>query len=533
MKKSVLTILAVFFAASLMISCGDEGGSKKSSASGDSDVSTDSEKTDEDLVEDKELSDNEVEDKEVADNEIEDKEGDSDVVKPSPKPGDDFFTPEKNAVYTYKGAINKYEDLNSPDINGGVMDVKVKLDSIDVALNDMPAAFKFTYPDTAAENLKGKTVIGIISVGGIEQKDGFTTYYIFINDFNLENLTKLKADNKFEFTQAEGDSNANLQKIYLKERADKSRVVRKCVKGVIDKNSDSKFFINHTANKTFDIGENIFVWANIGLTSALSDEMKAALTEYEGEYCTFTLDQKPITKDEYEAELVKDVTQFDCNLPENYLTKPVGDYGLFKFKGKLVAGVSLASPGIGNCEVSVDGNVIKLEDNLLGGVDKNQNGDPIVVFTGVGNIEILTSQSHYKFDMFQAIMTQKILADEKAANKESCIFTDIQGNENFGVYYTTIENKDSTGKTYQKACTQAVTAAAPAESSIFMCIKNNTSFAIDEEIQIAGNISINNDETYILEQLGTEGVNSLCTCVVATQTSADAIDCAEFDKIVP
>ncbi len=444
----------------------------------------------------------------------------------SSKPGDSFFSDPLNIQYTFKGYINDYSVVNTDDEQKGSMELTLKIGELDLSLNDIPTSYTYTYPDSAPENQRGKTFVAIVSAGGVAQDDGFQTYYVFINAFNVEKLKNLKENNIREFNSADAEAGVNINKYYVKSRADGSNVYRKCLKGVSPLDNKSKYFINNSSNKDFAVSETMLAWGNVEITDVLSDDVKEKLTEYNGEFCTFSLNGTDLTKDEYEAELVKDVTQFDCEMPEEFLTPISEKYGIIKIKGKINTS---QNDSMGQSELKLQDNVITM-DNLLQIQSANNSGNEIITLDSAGDIQTITGQTHYKYKYFQTIISKNLLKELKEEGKESLLIDDVISHESAISSVYEIEEKQITGKTLQKVCTIALATETP-QSKIFFCFKNNVNFTDGEILQGAANTALNDDESYLLKAAGVETISELCYCASYTSSSyTPSVNCEEFEN---
>ncbi len=468
-------------------------------------------------------------DEDAAETEDEPDEDVSDADEPVPnKPGDDFFSDPLNVQYTFKGYINDYEVINTEDEQKGSMELTLKMGDLDLTLNDIPTSYTYTYPETAPENQRGKTVVAVISAGGVAQENGLQTYYVFINAFNVDKLKELKKNNIREFSSSDAEAGVNINKYYLKARADGSRVYRRCLKGMSPVENRSKYFINSSSNTDFKAGEAMLAWGNVEVTTELSSEVTKNLTEYDGEFCSFSIDGETLTKDEYEAEMVKDVTQFDCEMPEGFMTPVSEKYGIMKVKGKINPAQGDTST-IGQSELKLGESSVSL-DSLFQIQKANDSVKDVITIDSAGDIQLITGQTHYKYKYFQAIVPESLLKDALADGQESLYIEDVLGHESAATVVYSVEEKQITGKTLQKVCIIAAPAKTPA-SKMFLCFKNNVEFAQGEIFQGAVNAALDDDESYLLESNGVEDASELCYC--ASYTSSDytpAADCEEFDN---
>ncbi|HSW60653.1 MAG TPA: hypothetical protein VLJ60_07620, partial [bacterium] len=467
MKKSISLMITVFI---FFLSCGGET----------------AQKNDNESQNDEEISETENEpDEEAVDDESE----------PPAKPGDNFFNEPLNVQYTFKGYINEYKDINTEDEQKGSMELTLKMGVIDLTLNDLPTSYTYTYPETAPENQRGKTVVTVISAGGFAQENGLQTYYLFINSFNVEKLKELKKNNIREFSAEEAEAGVNLNRYYLKARADGSRVYRRCLIGMSPAENKSMFFINHSSNKDFAAEETMLAWGNVEVTTDLDPEVTKNLTEYEGKFCSFSIDGEPLTKEEYEAEMIKDVTQFDCEMPEGFMTPFSEKYGIMKVKGKISPAQSDTST-IGQSELKLGENSVAL-DSLFQIQAANDSVQDVITIDSAGDIQLITGQTHYSYKYFQAIVPKSLLTEALADGKESLYIEDVLSHESAATVVYNVEEKQITGKTLQKVCVIAAPAKTPA-SKMFLCFKNNVEFAQGEIFQGAVNTALDDDEDYLL-----------------------------------
>ncbi|HNW81565.1 MAG TPA: hypothetical protein PKG52_01620 [bacterium] len=505
MKKfSSLVVTVLFFL--FFLSCGD-----KSTQKNDSELQSDDE---------------------VAETENEPDEDVSDADEPVPnKPGDDFFSDPLNVQYTFKGYINDYSVVNTDEEQKGSMELSLKVGDLELTLNDIPTSYTYTYPETAPENQRGKTVVAVVSAGGVAQENGLQTYYLFINSFNVDKLKELKSNNIREFSAKDAEAGVNLNKYYVKARADGSRVYRKCLIGMSPVENKSRFFINNSSNKDFAVSETMLAWGNVEVTIELNPEVTKTLTEYEGEFCSFSLDGAPLTKDEYEAELIKDMTKFDCEMEEDFLTPISEKYGTMKIKGKISPAQSDKST-IGQAIINLENKDVVL-DSLFQIQSGTDSVNEVLTLDSAGDIETISGQTHYKYKYFQAIVPKPFIKELKNAGEESVLIEDVLGHESVSAILYSVEEKQLTAKTLQKVCIMASPSKTPA-SKMFLCFKNNTEFAAGEEFQGAVNIALNNDEEYLLEEMNAETVAELCYCSSYTTTTyTPAENCDEFENTNP
>ncbi|HSA33226.1 MAG TPA: hypothetical protein P5077_05815 [bacterium] len=458
---------------------------------------------------------------------------DADTATPT-KPGDDFNTPERTVLFEFKGLINSYEDVLAQTDTKGVMDLTLELGDIAITMNDYPTAYRLIYPDDEEQygELAGTEHIIFGAHGDLKQEGSYVLYYTIIVGMPVTKLGGIKKDKTPEATAEALEARTNLLHTTYLNRADNSIVWRRCMIAVLDKPEESRLFVNFANNTDFTPGENLLAWGNIALTADFDPTKLTGYEEYEGQWCTFKLNDATITKEQYEDELVKDVSKLDCDLPEDFLDGAGDTSATYTFKGVInEAGIQQNTAGFGTFTVKVAGEAVEASDYIaIGSTSLGTTGQELVSVESLGGIEEVGGQNHYKYNYFAAIVDKQMLLDAKEKGDASCLFAGIGDGEKAFVQLFSVEEKQVNSVTYQKVCPTAVLAPLPATSAVLYCIGGNTSFAVGEEIQSAANITLTTDETYMMQVFEVDSPDKLCGC---NENYTTVIECSAFDAVEP
>lgn len=458
---------------------------------------------------------------------------DVDTATPT-KPGDDFNTPERNAVFEFKGLINTYDDVAAQTDTKGVMDLTLKIGDIDITMNDYPTSYRLLYPDDEEQygELAGTEHLVMGAHGDLKQEGNYVLYYTIVIGMPVKNLEEIKKNKTPQATAGTLEARANLYHTTYLNRPDNSIVWRRCVIAVLAAPEESLLFVNFANNSDFTPGENLLAWGNIALTVDFDPEKLTGYEEYEGQWCNFKLDDTVITKEQYEEELVKDVTKLDCDLPEGFLDGAGDTSATYTFKGVInESGVQQYTAGYGTFTVKVAGEVVEASDYIAtASAAVGTGGQELVTIDSAGGLVTITGQNHYKYNYFSAIVDKQALLDAKEKGDASCLFSGIGDGALAFVQLFAVEEKQVDSVTYQKVCPTAVLAPLPATSAILYCIGGNTEFAVGEEVQSAANITLTTDESYMMQIFEVDSADKLCGC---NENYTTVIECSAFDAVEP
>lgn len=458
---------------------------------------------------------------------------DVDTATPT-KPGDDFNTPARNVLFEFKGLINTYDDVMAQTDTKGVMDLTLTLGDIAIAMNDYPTAYRLVYPDDAEQygELAGTEHLIFGAHGDLKQEGSYVLYYTIIIGMPVTDLEDIKKEKTPEATAETLAARTNLLHTTYLNRPDNSIVWRRCMIAVLDKPTESRLFVNFANNTDFTPGENILAWGNIALTTGFDPAKLTGYEEYEGQWCTFRLNDTTITKAQYEEELVKDVTKLDCDLPEGFLDGAGDTSAIYTFKGVInQSGAQQNTAGFGTFTVKVDGEPVEVSDYIaIGSTSVGTAGQELVAVESLGGIETITGQNHYQYNYFAAIVDKQMLLDAKEKGDASCLFAGIGDGEKAFVQLFAVEEKQVNSVTYQKICPTAVLAPLPASSAILYCIGGNIDFSVGEEIQSAAHVTLTTDEAYMMQIFEVDSADKLCGC---NENYTTVIECSAFDAVEP
>ncbi len=459
---------------------------------------------------------------------------DQDTAKPASKPGDDFFSPQREVTFEFKGIINTYDDVLAQTDTKGVMDMTMRFDGKEFTMNDYPTAFTVTYPEDAPEHLRGKRFVQMGSHGDLKSEGGIVSYYTFIVSFPAEFLSTIKSEGRPQFTFGETGMISSLTFTEYKKRADSSVVLKKCMKGIVI-GADSAFFINHAQNSAFEAGENFLTWGNAAITAQFDPAKLTGYEEYKGQWCQFRLDDTAISKEKYEEEYNRDMSKLDCELPAGFLDGAGDNSVTYTFRGKMNMQGSQDNKGFGTFTVKIDGKPVEVSDYIAtaGAAISPENQD-LIAIESAGGLESINGDKHYKYNYFITVVDKKTLLEAKTAGNSSVLLSDIGDASVAYSQLVAVEQKAvSATSVYQKACYTAIIAPKPDKSAVFYCIAQNETFAVGEEIQAAANVTLTTDKEYMIKLLKLNSADELCSCSTFDGNTGNPIECSVYDDFQP
>jgi hypothetical protein len=413
------------------------------------------------------------------------------------------------------------------------MDLTLKIGDIDITMNDYPTAYRLLYPDEEQYGeLAGTEHLIFGAHGDLKQEGSYVLYYTIIVGMPVTSLEEIKKNKTPEATAGTLEARTNLYHTTYLRRADNSIVFRRCMVAVLDKPEESRLFVNFANNVDFTPGENILAWGNIALTTDFDPTQLTGYEEYEGQWCTFKLDDTTIDKAQYEEELVKDVSKLDCELPEGFLDGAGDTSATYTFRGVInEAGAQQNTAGYGTFTVKIAGTEIPVSDYIaIATTSVGTAGQELVAVESAGGLVTISGQNHYKYNYFSAIVDKQTLLDAQGAGDTSCLFSGIGDGALAFVQLFYVEEKQISSTIYQKVCPTAVLAPLPATSAILYCIGGNTAFAVGEEVQSAANVTLTTDEAYMMEVLQVDSADKLCSC---SENYTTVIECTAYDAVQP
>lgn len=453
---------------------------------------------------------------------------DSDSAVKKNEPGSEFkvSAAENYLYYDFKGLINSQQDYEASKGTVGMGKGEITLagkDKITISENIM--ASRTTIPDDySIAEMRGKQYLMINGYNILEGTANSAKYIYLGMGLPVEALAEMKTAGNYQSALPKW-SWINFYNVTINVRKDGVNLSKYCYISKADyADQNSKIFINSDSNTNFDAGENILAWGNITLVKEYT-----VTPETEKDYCFFYKDSVIITKDEYDIEILKDGTEFDCALPDKYLDPFSESYGAFKFKGYLNDfNIQNNNPkaGFGDYKVFVKNIDQKASDyRVMSGV-YSQNGTDAVYIQSLGSVTE-KGDKHYSYKITESYISRpalKALVENAFIIKnEGADYTKIETlNFVFNVY--DLEEKLVGNDYYLKYCPVAVADLKNADSSIFSCHNKNIEFAVGEDIQIAGNIALTDDPDMFSLALGVELTNG-CYCIKNSALS----DCSAFE----
>lgn len=428
----------------------------------------------------------------------------------------DFFASDADnfASLDFKGIINTQTDYEESKATNGIGTINMNFGSSTVAITQYLYAIKNKMPDDyPKEKYRGLEYIGVTAYN-IDTVSS-TDYHYNLAGFGMpiEFLQGLKESGTNESVFPEL-SWLTYYDINLRLRKDNSTVSRHCYIsfGLIE---SSKIRVDTAKAGTFSIGDNFIFQANVTMSDPIT-----ITPDNEEANCTYTLNSDKISKAQYELELQKDGSEFDCALPDKFLD-PRGDaYDIFKMKGTINDGTSSNQPAvaIGERTLALASGPVKLSDYMSYYSAINYSGSDLISLSSIYNMIIVTD-NYYTFDSLDLYLSLPKLQEMKASGEQN--FTDFTE----AIYsYSKVEQKISQGDTMIKQCPKAVISKTEEGSALFICHSGNTNFAVGENLQIAGNMILTEDKAAITDATGIAG-----ECYCYNYTKGVEMTCDDFD----
>ncbi len=485
MKKLIFTAFAVL----LVISCGEN------SKSSDNDSSV--EKND---------SDNQTE-----------------YVKTEPQ--NSFFenSAQNKFIFDFKSLINSVEAVESQKAISGVGDFTFHFGDEKLSLKGDKHLFSRKYPDDYEEGaLAGKEYIQLNNYslkdkGTLENGNILYSYDYLSMGLPTTEFKNLKKSNENELILPEL-SWITLYSYFVVQRADKKYFKQYCpISGA--ENELSKLFVDHESNDTFSAGENLILWGNITMSEPLeiTDDNK-------GQKCIFLSHEgKRITKEQFDEEITKTGTDFSCKIPEDFFDKKDENFLKFKFRGKINGNGEVEYGFTEFAQLDLDETIYRADNHNSASGLTNVIGKSAVYVQMVGDYNLIDNTAA-TFNELQLYLLNETL-DEMKENQENRMAFSPENIFNFFSVFHRTKNISVDGKLYAKSCPIALLDSESKNSEIFVCLNEKSEFTSGNEIEVAGRITVTDDEKKISQYFTDNG----CTCYAIG--GDEKITCEDFDNM--
>ncbi len=460
---------------------------------------------------------------------------DGDVPCPAPLP--DATPPDSGAqpldqrdpvapsalLLDFKGLVNTPENASeTTHATYGKATFLAIADGQTTWMTDDPIAYIYRYPDDyPVEEKRGQEFLVLQayreqSVSGAEVHADMAQVYV-----PREALAALAGRGDGAIHPADG-LRANLRRYSGYYRSDHVTFVRDCYRGFSDDDLPaSELVVDARSNESFSPGETVLATANIGLRTdyvSLSAALEDSLEAHEGMFCSCTRNGQRIPCADWQNQIHEDPASLSCELPQDFLDSPGPSRSVFRFKGKINSTGGTMENGTGLFDVALDDQPVGLEYSSYAYRSKVASGSfagkDMVSITSLGGVQLQT-QTRYTYNALIANFLVDGLMAAKTSGQNG-FSLDVQ--HIFGVNVYAVEQIDNPGDTWQKICPRAVNEETNA--SVWLCHGANESFAVGEQLEIAGNVVLTQDP----EKTGASGAGAGCSC---THDNV-AVDCNDF-----
>jgi hypothetical protein len=407
-----------------------------------------------------------------------------------------------------KGRINTYEDYSDPmAATEAKADFKAVLTSGVIQMPDQPIAFLYEYPDEpdVPEQLRGQQIIVLQAY----HTDPASTH---AHGKYVMGQTILRRD-AFEKLLTDATStlgfddiaSATVRSVDSIVRVDTTRLVKDCYVALRDPdNTDSSLFVDATENTAFAAGEVLTTWANIGLLADATSIATLAPPDYEshdGTWCFCAMNDAQVPCVEWEQEATKTGAELSCPIPSDFFDNPAESHVTFTFKGELTGPGEDTAQGSGVFDVVQDGTHVPIDYMSYAGrytlTSGTYAGQDIIDIIGLGNVKS-AGTGRYTLTYLGAQVLVGGLEDLESSG-EHLMNLDPQH-----IYFVVLHDTElvSGPPEYIRYCPVAVLDSHGTPSAMYVCHENNTSFAVGETIEIAGNLPLTSDPAAIGELTG-------------------------------
>lgn len=446
----------------------------------------------------------------------------------SATPGVDFFIPtsENYMILTFKGVINSAEDYANGNTTPGVGSAEITLKENQTTVSQTFMAITRKIPsDYSVPEMRDKDYI-VFSAYNVLSSTSDSAEYVSISiGFSRDALNEIKSKLNYEAPMPPF-SYVNFYDVSQKVRKDSAELLKYCWRSKGNyASTNNKLYVNFSANTDFSPGENLKLWGNIDMTP----ETKAT-PETEKDLCLFYMNHDIISMEKYYEEIAKDGTEFDCELPENYMNPAADNAMVFKGVGvmnDLNSQDQSLIPAYGTFSVKIGGSEVNVSDyRVVVGRYITDTMDVIYIQTIGGIVQL--SSSHYKMYQTETILgTQAALAlaeSEHIITNPAESYLDV-ANIYFYSNLQEIEQKNVGNDYYAKHCPKAITDLAAKNSSIYICNPEKIQFNPGDKAQIASNQVWTTDMNIIKSAFE---ITDDCWC---SKNETENISCDDFDAL--
>lgn len=443
------------------------------------------------------------------------------------EPEDSFFEniEANKLIFDFKGLINNTQAIEDQKAVSGAGDFTFTFGEEVIKLNGNMNLYSRTFPENYEQAaLAGKEylLMSIYSAtgdqGALENGNVTYTYDHLSMGIPTETMLALKKSGE-NIVAVPTQSWITFYSYYVVVRENREYFMQYCALSGMEQ-SKSKIFVDHDANSEFKDGENIIFWGNITMTEPLE-----ITEENRGELCVFFDSAgNSLTKDEFDEAIAKTGSEFSCEIPENFFESEDKNYIKFKFSGEINGGGEFKSGYTEFALMEFDDETYHAGSYSSGAGITQVIGKSSVYVQMIGDYELTNNNTAALYNDLQFFILSDELKSMKE-NEQSQLSFSSENTFNFLAIFLKTKYIEVGGKNYYKSCPIGILNNESKNSEIFICLDENNDFSPGNIFEVAGRISVTDDETMIGEYYSDNG----CTCYSASD--GKEITCEEFDKL--
>lgn len=437
------------------------------------------------------------------------------------EPPNEFFNEKDGnwATFSFLGRIMSEEEAAGPSPTWGSGSATVSINNESINISSYPYSIERLIPeDSEIIDLRGKTAI----TAAMTKQNGYVDQFIDVDLFyfaiDQEILREMKEANEVENDLSEGWI-VFYDKLSVFIRSwDNGDFRRMCHKALKKPDGVSSIFLNYFDNEDFSSPEDLMIWGNFSLGEIIE------ITEAnEEQYCTYRLNGSFISKNEFYQGIALAKPEFSCEIPADFLDNSSENYVSFQINGM-----------INNVEIPFEQNTLAWSDavSVVNGtvVESSDFYSIIYYYDGprapdslliqfLGDVD-QTNPDYDHANFLEIIVPRQTLIDAHDASQTLLSFDDQVLSLSLEEFFI----KTSNNVEYYKIC--PIAAGVTTADSIINCNAQNTAFAIGENLEFTGNISLSTDPS-----LFAPGVTLENGCYCMNSSDSSIIQCSEWEDL--
>jgi hypothetical protein len=448
---------------------------------------------------------------------------DDHTCKGPTRPAPSFLDPvtAQAVTFEFRGVINNRDDVFGPGPTLGIAAYEWHYDEGAETLSDYGYAYRWiipqNYPD---ETLRGREMIVMGASRAFSGSMGGVEYNHISIGFPASGFVEMKDQGGNEAALSDPMWFRMYNIVSVVREWDQSVFKRTCTLSEFDPaNPDSRLFLNHFDNATFEEGEDLLLWGNVAMTTKLE-----ITPSNEETLCAFYQNDVSISRQEYLDGIALTEPALACEVEEGFFDPNTIRLATFFFIGTINdpdVGFSNFLTGAGDLTVSLDGNEVEADDYYALAYKYTSSPTDLMVYQTLGSVEIL-GENEYTYNLFRLTIDPAILAQMK---QQSLVSVPYDPQTMFAV----LEHSHFKGQgndAWYKVCPIAVSDPDATTGALMACYDHNVEFACNERLELAGNLDMTDDATTVQEVYE---IADDCYCFINYSTTP--VDCADFDAL--